>query len=318
MSRYVPPLLLEHLQQDATTVCLLIRVRPVDPEFDELCMTDLDRTVSYDDGDGPKAYLSSMGYHGGTAVSNRDQETDNSELSALASSPEFDLPLTEEHVDRGAYDNAEYDVYLINYDDVSMGHIHIDAGTLGEMRMHEGAIVLGEMRSLGDQLRQSFIQRDSRLCRERLGSPKCGVNLTPLWKECTVTVVDADEPDKLFTIAGAEVLLTDGVYRNGIIKFTSGANIGRSYEIDYNESDGDIRLRFATRYAVANGDTADIRIGCMKRFLEDCIGVHNNGPNFRGEPHQPTGDANALMVPGANVGNSSSAPLPTVGDTEEA
>ncbi len=54
-------------------------------------------------------------------------------------------------------------------------------------------------------------------------------------------------------------------------------------------------------YPIQVGDTFRIRPDCAKRYQEDCINVWANGPNFKGEPLIPTGDATAIQAPGAQL-----------------
>lgn len=40
-------------------------------------------------------------------------------------------------------------------------------------------------------------------------------------------------------------------------------------------------------YPIEVGDMLRVRVGCRKRFNEDCIAKFGNGKNFRGFPHVP-------------------------------
>ncbi len=64
-------------------------------------------------------------------------------------------------------------------------------------------------------------------------------------------------------------------------------------------------LNEPTNYPMVAGDTYRIRPDCFKRYAEDCIAKWSNGPNFKGEPLIPVGDAVGLQSPGAQLGKGS-------------
>ena len=74
---------------------------------------------------------------------------------------------------------------------------------------------------------------------------------------------------------------------------------------------GEIR---ALAGALLDRGEGEVRPDCRKRYTEDCIGIWNNGINFKGEPLIPVGDASAVQTPGAQLpgggGYSAATPLP--------
>ena len=77
-----------------------------------------------------------------------------------------------------------------------------------------------------------------------------------------------------------------GWFDYGLITMTSGASAGLSMEVKA-YSPGTITLQLELAHGAGAGDTYSMRVGCGKRFAEDCVGKFANGVNFRGEPHVP-------------------------------
>jgi hypothetical protein len=91
-------------------------------------------------------------------------------------------------------------------------------------------------------------------------------------------------------ISGGTVILapTSEYYQNGVVTWTSGANLGLSMEVKTYRP-GYIELFQPMIFTVALGDTYSIKAGCDKQ-LSTCLGRFNNVINFRGEPHIPGND----------------------------
>lgn len=316
MSRTVPPLLLADIQSGVTTLGALIRIVPVEAAYPAIGLSSVDKTLVFDNGDGDLTYSAAVGFFTNSFVTSADKEVGTSQAQGILEDPEFDLPISEDHVERGVYDYANYQVYLVNYEDLSHGAAEIDFGVTGRWNVKDGVVFAGELRSLITKLKQSIVKRDSRTCRARFGSQvgeeryPCLVNTGPLWKPFTISSIGA-ESDRTFTATGTDVAQPDGTYIRGMVRFLTGLNAGRSYEIETNLASGQVTLRFPTRWPIDLTDTGEIRIGCRKRFVEDCITIHNNGLNFRGEPHSPSGDAVRLNVPGAAIPPTNATTPPT-------
>lgn len=316
MSRTIPIALQSHLDTGTTTICGILRIEPVRPGYGVIGLTDLDRDVVYDDGDGEVTYLAPVGFTASAYVATADFAVDNAETKSLF--PEFDIPqLTEADINAGAYDYARYKLMLVNYDDLTQGHTTLSTGTLGEMRTVDGLAFMGELRSLFQQFRQSIVERDSLTCRATFGSqaadspnaataPKierfpCGVVVDGLWQEGAVTQLGV-EGTRVFRDAN----LISGVnaFAPGIVEWLTGANAGRQQEVEGNTEGGLITLAFPTAFDIAEGDTFRIRPDCTKAWGGDrsCYS-YNNRLNFRGEPFIPVGDAGATSIPGAASGS---------------
>jgi uncharacterized phage protein (TIGR02218 family) len=300
--RYIPPRLLEHLQQPVTTTTRLIKIKLRTGFAYGLCM--LDRDIDYDDGtgDGEITYVATNGFDPSTFAADVGFSVSNAEGYALISNT---VPgVTEDMVNRGELDDATWVCYLVNFLDTTMGHVTLDAGDLGEVRTQYGMVWIPELLSYGMRLRQPVGGVWSRKCRAIFGSPKnsqtgCGVPLAPLWVPGEVTAVFAAEPDRVFT--GDQVQASGGLIpQPGRVRFLTGDNAGREFAIE--TVDGlVVELVEPAVYAFGVGDEYEIRPDCAKRYLEDCIAKWNNGPNMKAEPLIPVGDASAIQSPGAQL-----------------
>lgn len=297
--RTIPPRLFEHLQQPVTTTTRLLRIILRTGFSYGLAM--IDRNVPYDDGDGELIYYALNGFDPSTLSQDIGYQVDNAEGYALISDV---VPgVTVAMVEAGELDDAQWVMYLVNYEDTTMGHAILDAGDVGEVSTRYGMVWIPELLSYMARLRQPVGSVWSRSCRAIFGTPAnsqtgCGINLGPLWVTGAVTAVGA-ESNRIFT--GTVVLGPSAVVPYpGRVQWLTGANAGREFATE--EVDGlVVTLAEPVNYAIEIGDTYRIRPDCRKRYLEDCIGTWANGPNFKGEPLIPVGDSTAIQVPGGQL-----------------
>lgn len=290
--RVIDSVLQEHLEQDATTECQLLKITCTDG--DVFAFSGLDADVRYDDLDGLQTYVAHYGMEVSNIASEAGLGVDNAEASMLFL---FDVSgaVTAEQIEAGKFDYAEYVLYLVNYMDLTAGrHVVLSSGTIGQIRTVDGQTFTPELRSLSQQTKQTIGDLTSVTCRTKFGSAQCGVDAEALWETHTVTTVGA-EADRQFS--SATITAATGFFTPGLVQFLTGDNAGKYVEVEDNTSI-DIALRFPTRKPIALGDTFRIRPDCKKRFLEDCIGLYDNALNFRGEPNLPLGDEGQLNAPG--------------------
>lgn len=303
MTRYVPPLLQAHLEEPATTTTRILKITLKNGFVYGLAM--LDQDVTYDDGQGPVTYVASRGFDPSTFSADLGFTVSNAEGKALLSD---DIDgITEDMVKNGELDDAQWVCYLVNFRDLTQGHMIIDAGDIGEVTTRYGIVYTPELLSYVMRLRQPVGSVWSRKCRAIFGSPAnsqtgCGIDLAPLWVSGTVTAPGA-ESDRIF--AGDDVGAdSPNLAVPGVVQWLTGNNAGTSFSVE--SIDGlTVELTEPTKYAIVAGDTYRIRPDCAKRFQEDCIDRYDNGVNFKGEPTIPVGDASQVQTPGAQSGGSS-------------
>lgn len=316
MPRFIPIQLKSHLQQDATTTCYLLRVDPTDPNATSYGVTSLDRPVTYDDGLSELIYSAAVGTQPTALQGDANLSVDNAE--ALSLLPEFDVPIREEDIRAGVYDFADFRLYLVNYRDLSQGHVLLRAGTLGRITIDDdGLSYVNELRGKSARDRQSVCEKDSLTCRATFGSQPagdtsgapierfpCEVDATALLVSGTVTSVGL-ENTLTFTIGG--FAMAADALNPGLVFWTTGLNAGRSNEIDTNTAGGLITLAHETGWPIQIGDTLQYRVDCNKQArdtVKGCKAAIRWGSlwplHFRGEPDIPIGDAGAMETPGAS------------------
>ena len=298
--REIPPALLAHLAETATTTCMLLRVTLRSGLVYGLAA--LDQDIVYDDGDGELTYVATNGFDASTISADIAYSVDNAEGYALISN---DVPgVTEAMVEAGELDDAEWIAYLVNYRDLTQGHMIVDAGDLGEVRTQHGLVWIPELLSYAMRLRQPVGHVWSRTCRATFGSDAnsptgCGFNAAALWASGEVTAVGA-EPDRDFTgdLVASSEWPTDPY--PGRIEWLTGNNVGRTYSLEAFDA-GAVTINEPMPYPIEVGDTYRIRPDCGKRYVEDCLQIWDNAVNFKGEPLIPVGDASAIQVPGGQL-----------------
>jgi uncharacterized phage protein (TIGR02218 family) len=171
-------------------------------------LTSLDADVTYDDtsGDGNVTYRAKRGFTPLDLDTSADLSVDNTEASGLLAEYPAD-GVTAEGIARGDYDGARFIQYLVNYEDLTMGHVIIDSGQVGQIKMIDDATCKIELRSLTQILKQnSIIELTSITCRAKFGDERCKMPLD--WYNGTVDTVGA-ETDREFTIDA-----TDGITKD--------------------------------------------------------------------------------------------------------
>lgn len=288
MTRAVPAALQTHLDGAATTTCRLLRITSKTDVVFGLCSLDID--VAYNDGDGSVDYIATNGFDPSAFMSDLGMSVDNAEGMALISD---EVPgVTQAMIDAGDFDDASWVCYLVNFKDLTAGrHIILGSGDLGEVRTRHGMMWIPELLDLIVRLKQPIGEVTSRRCRATFGVPAteenrqrgCGVDADSMWVSGEVQSVGA-ETNRIFT---GDVVATPHSFP-GRVRFTTGNNAGRMYGTEA-VAGMVITLSETTAYPIEAGDEYEIRPDCGKRYIEDCIGVWTNGPNFKGEPYIPDG-----------------------------
>lgn len=289
-----------HLQKAATTTTRLLKITLPSGQIFGLSM--LDRDIDYDDGtsDGEIRYVATNGFDISNVTAESAYTVGNAEAQSFIAG-EVD-GVTVEMVEAGDLDNSSWVCYLVNFEDLSMGHAEIGRGDLGEVISKFGMIWLPELLDYIARLRQPIGHVWSITCRAEHGSPAdsptgCGFDISGTWVNGTVTSVGT-ETDREFVGSAVASGLEDGY--PGRVQFLTGDNAGHEFATENVDTLTVTLLEFTPR-PVSVGDTYRIRRACKKRYEEDCIGLYNNGINFKGEPNIPVGDALQTQAPGAQV-----------------
>lgn len=294
--RKIPAALKEHLQQPVTTTCRILRITLADGR--QFGLTTLDRALIYQGIE----FSALNGFDASIIATDTGLSVDNAEASALVSATVDGI--TVEMAVAGELDDARWEMMLVNWADLGMGHLVLDAGDIGEVRIVDESIYIPELLSYAMRLRQSIGHVWSRTCRSTFGLPArghtgCGVDADALWVSGTVTAVDASDAFRIF--ADSALTGLDPEPSPGRVRFTSGKNASaRLQQVEgYGDATGTIALFEALLFPVQVGDQFEIRRDCNKS-PSDCI-YYGNFINYKGEPYIPVGDGLETMTPSAQV-----------------
>jgi hypothetical protein len=363
----VTPELADHLSQETTSLTVCWRLTRVDGTRYHFTALDID--IDFDIGDGVETYVSIASFTR-SAISNTDDlAVDNLDVFGVLGAVVDPLDL-----ERGLFNNAEIEIFGVNWQDLTMGPIKLRRGWIGEVISTPEGVFKAELRGLT----QSLIRRLGRIigpeCDADLGDSRCTVpifpdlvlrghayvagnhvrgptggeplyictvagttagsapsydptldalttdggatfkSVNPWSRFCTVNGVSLDIPRKRFTVAELmppshdESVLDpsvpgrgfypDGSMNNGVVTWTTGANVGVSMEIrEFFAGDPmaetahcTIELYLPLPFDIQVGDTCRVYRGCLKRLFADCRDTFDNVPNFRGFPSIPGSD----------------------------
>ena len=316
MPRQIPIALQGRLRRDSTSLCTIIRVDPVQPGYASYGAALLDQPLDYDDGLGLLTYQAIIGAQPSALVSGADLSVDGGEAASLL--PEFDFPISEADILAGAYDFASFRAYLVDYRDLSAGHIILGTGTLGRVTVNDdGLSFVNELRGLAQNLKQTITEKWSLGCRATFGSQPvgtlpdssgvlpvierypCNFDAETLWEGGTVDTVGL-ENTRTFTTSGLAPAY-GGV--PGMVRWVTGRNAGRTYEAEgFADVAGvqTVDLTFPAMFPIEAGDEFEFRDDCPK--TPDACKVRGNWKHYRGEPNIPVADAGQASVPGASAG----------------
>lgn len=155
----------EHLEQEVTTLAVLWKVVRQDGAV--FSFTDHTDDLTYD-GD---VYKASTGFFRSALSNTATPEGADMEVSGMLD----DDGIVERDLLAGKFDYAEVWLRLVNYEDLTMGHLPLRFGRFGEVQtMPSGKFVI-ELKGLIAQLSNAIGDTYSPDCRTDLFSPKCGL-----------------------------------------------------------------------------------------------------------------------------------------------
>jgi uncharacterized phage protein (TIGR02218 family) len=273
------PALQGHLDEGTTTLGWAWRITRSDGVT--FGFTDHDRTLSF----GGTAFEPESGLTASEIRSGSDLSVDAQDAEGVLTSDR----ITETDILDGRWDNAEVEVWRVNWADVDQ-RVLMRRGSIGQIRRGRLAFV-AEVRSLAHVLGQTVGRTYQATCDAALGDARCGADLDDPTFRGAGSVVDRLR-DCAFTASGLAAFAA-GWLTGGTVEWTSGANLGRHAEVlAHDIADGivTITLLEAPVRGIAEGDAFVARAGCDKR-IATCAAKFDNVANFRGFPHIPGQDA---------------------------
>ncbi|MCC1492749.1 DUF2163 domain-containing protein [Cognatishimia sp. F0-27] len=275
----INPDLQAHLDDGTTTLAWCWRIIRADGVT--FGFTDHDRTLTFDGTNfEPESGLTASEVRSGS-----DLSVDAQDGEGVLTSDR----ITETDILDGRWDNAEVEVWRVNWAETSQ-RVLMRRGAIGQIRRGRLAFV-AEVRSLAHVLGQTVGLTFQATCDAALGDARCGIDLENSAFRGIGGVIDLLR-DRAFTASGLGSF-TSGWFTFGTVEWTGGANVGRQAEIiahDLTDGIAVLTLLEAPVRSIAGGDAFTIRAGCDKR-IETCSAKFANTANFRGFPHIPGQDA---------------------------
>ena len=286
----LPSGLESHLASGETTLCWCWRLIRRDGVV--MGFTDHDRDVTF----GGTVYEAAAGM---TASEIRDSVglgVDNLEVTSAMTSER----LAEADLAAGIYDNAEVEIYRVNWT-APAEHVLMRKGNLGEVK-RSGTAFAAEVRGLAHLLQQTKGRIFQYACDADLGDGRCRVGLANATYTGSGALQSIDSPRR-FTVSGIDAFAS-GWFTHGLLTFTSGAAEGQQVEVKSHAQAAGIvtvELWSQARLPLVPDQTFTVSAGCDKR-LATCRAKFANAVNFRGFPHMPGNDfLTVVRRPGATA-----------------
>lgn len=287
----LPPSLQAHLDTGATTLCWCWKLTRSDSQV--MGFTDHDEDVAFDG----MTYAAASGFTASEVQSTLGLAVDNlAVIGALSAAA-----LTEDDLAAGLYDDADIEIWRVNWQDAESQRVLMRKGNLGEVSRGKTAFE-AEMRGLAHKLNQPVGRAFLKNCDADLGDTRCGVDLGQGTFTGNGAVSAVLTPSRVFTASGLDPF-TSGWFSGGKLTWTTGANAGRAMEVKAHGKANAVTVDLwqAMSEAVAPGDQFTISAGCDKTFAT-CKAKFDNIANFRGFPYMPGNDA-VIAYPVRGQGN---------------
>lgn len=276
--KVLPAGLAAHLQGDATTVCRCWRVTRRDGV--KLGFTEHDRDLTF----SGTVFFAASGFRASDSETGQGLSVDADEVEGGFSSD----AISEADLRAGRYDGARVEVFAVNWRSPSQ-YVLLRVQEIGEVTRAGGAF-RAELRRMTHALDQVKGRIYGRRCDAVLGDSRCRVDLDQAAFRGAGTII-AMEDETRIVVGGIGDRVT-GFYRNGVIRFDSGANAGQACDIGEHLRDGSrvvLTLWLPPAVPLAVGDMFTVTAGCDKTFAT-CGAKFSNRVNFQGFPHMPGSD----------------------------
>ena len=268
----------QHLNGEGTTVAYCWRLTA--PSGLSLGFTTHDHPITL----LGKTYEPGIGLDGTQAMAQSNFQAGQEEALGFLSSDS----LEEEELSAGLWDNAEVEVFLVNWRDPEQ-HELLRRGALGEVS-RDGNVFRAEFRSLAARLSEPKGRELSHQCHADLGDAKCGVDLNDPTYARQVTVARQDAGNRMVVEGNSDV--SAGWWSFGKLTFHTGPYTNQPLHIAghiLEQGEHKITLWSPLILELHYPLDATITAGCDKKW-GTCQDKFHNNQNFRGFPHIPGND----------------------------
>jgi len=210
--------------------------------------------------------------------------------SAEVSTSKFKMAyvdIDEELVRSGVFDNAEYLILRVAWDDLDAGSYEHDRGRLAVNKWDENEMT-HESQGYERDLVRKIGSQHTLACPHQFGDQ---FNRTKPGA-CTLSIASFTSSSSVVSIEAQRMKITigstgepDKEFNNGILTWTSGNNTNTSVPVKIHNVGGTETIEFAipTFLLIEVGDGFNVVSGCDKTFSQ-CNSKFNNAINFGGDP----------------------------------
>lgn len=276
--RELPQDLVAHLKSGVTTLCWCWKLTTRSGSV--LGFTDHDRDVVFDN----VIYEAATGFNASEVQESVGLNVDNLEVTGAITSDR----LTEEHLAAGVYDDAQVDIYRVNWSNVD-ARVLLRSASLGEVT-NAGNLFSAEVRGLSHYLQQKKGRVFQYQCDADLGDGRCGVSLSGSTFKASGNILEINS-DRRFTVDGLSGY-ERGWFNRGLFSLAGASFGGFSSEVKaHGKADGDvwIELWSPAPSSIEIGSTFSVTAGCDKT-IQTCRQKFSNALNYRGFPDMPGND----------------------------
>lgn len=274
----LPSELESHLQGDVTSHCFVWILKRKDQAVFGFCDHDRELIIH-----GVSCHPQS-GMNGSEASAQLGLSVDSFEIEGALSS---DI-LSETDIERGLYDGAQVETYLVNWAQ-SVQIVLLRSATIGKIT-RSGLKFVAELKSSASVLDRVFGRRAKRGCDAEFADGRCGLNCNAPRYHGEGVVVAVNGQD--ITVSGLSAFAPHW-FERGALQWLEGQNQGSGNTIVSHtrfENTASLILQELPIYAVKTGDRFSVLAGCDKSF-QQCRERFFNHENFRGFQHIPGNDA---------------------------
>lgn len=168
--RSIPAPLQTHIDGEVLSLARCVKITRTDGVVLRLTLHDKPIPVSGD------IYREDIPVEISALESTDDLSVDNAELTIGID----EIVVKTSDFDTGLYDNAAFEMFLVNWASPGDGVINLKRGTVGDIEINEGVSAKLQLRGLTHILQRPLVERYSLTCRAALGSKRCGYVNMPL------------------------------------------------------------------------------------------------------------------------------------------
>lgn len=163
------PALKAHIKAGSSTLATCWRIERPDKKV--FCYTEHDKDITFN----TEVYTAIGGFNKTAIKASGTFAVDNMDITGFLT----DDTIPETEMRNGAFDYSEVNVFLVNYEDLSMGSVTLRYGYFGEVSSNPSGAFMVNLRGLVDMLSAKVGNVYIPDCRADLGDKKCGIKLIP-------------------------------------------------------------------------------------------------------------------------------------------